>query len=141
MADDLLSELGRQILVDLARASLIGALPAGGELKTKRVPKMALAPEGEDFDQRLRGIRRWISVKDYSALAHLHPETIRRRIKAGMPADRDGRNWRIYPPAIADWLAENREKRKRQIRSIPSAIGPKPDHAGHARPKQMEKAG
>jgi hypothetical protein len=70
---------------------------------------------------------------------HLHPETIYRRIQAGMPAERDGRNVRLYPPAIADWLLEIREARKRQM-SMLGATGIKPDHGGYARTKEMEKA-
>jgi hypothetical protein len=49
MADDL-GELGRQILADLLRSSLTGALPAeSGLAKRNRAPKSALAPSGEDF--------------------------------------------------------------------------------------------
>lgn len=142
MASDGLSDLGKEILLDLVRASLAGALPSeSSQAKRTRLPKSSLAPSGEDFLERLRGIRRLITVREYASLAHLHPETVYRRIKAegGMPAERDGRNVKIYPPAIADWLVEVREARKRQM-SIPAPIGPKSDRTGFARAKEMEKA-
>jgi hypothetical protein len=125
MGDDLLAELGRQIPADLARSSLIGALPTESDSKSKRgrLPNSALPLSGEDMDARLRSIRRYITPKELAALLHWHLETVYRKIKAGMPADRDvgeeGKGWRlkIYPPKIANWLRECRDARKRLIRS------------------------
>lgn len=52
VGDDLLEDLGRRLLADLSRSSLMGALPVGpGPAKRSRMPKMAIAPSGEDFDQ------------------------------------------------------------------------------------------
>lgn len=134
VGDDLLEDLGRRLLADLSRSSLMGALPVGpGPAKRSRMPKMAIAPSGEDFDQRLRGIRRLISVKEMAALQHVHPETIYRRIKAGMPAEHDGRSVKIYPPKVADWRLEMREARKHRMKSMSCAIGPKSDGARRER--------
>lgn len=139
MGDDLLVEVGRQILADLARSTVMGTLPAeSASLNRNRAPRLALAPSGEDFVQRLRGIRRLITVKEFGALAHLHPESVYRRIKAGMPAEHDGRNLRIYPPKVADWLIDIRENRRRQMKPVKRPIDPKLDHAGCARKEMGE---
>jgi len=116
-ADDPMTEFSRRILSDLFRSAAMGTLPAEAKLQSRQgsIPKSALAPSGEDFEQRLRGIRRLITVKEYCNLAHLHPETAYRRIKAGMPVERDGRNVKIYPPMVADWLLQCREARKNRM--------------------------
>jgi hypothetical protein len=108
MGDDLLAEMSQMILADLIRGSLMGALPADAGLKSKRerLPKSPLPLAGEDMDTRLRSIRRYITPKELAALLHWHVETIYRKIKRGMPVDRDGRNLKIYPPRIADWFRE-----------------------------------
>jgi hypothetical protein len=62
------------------------------------------------MDALLRGIRRYITPRELAELLHWHPETVYRKIKAGMPADRvvdaqrRGRQLKIYPPQVADWL-------------------------------------
>ena len=62
------------------------------------------------MDALLRGIRRYITPKELAELLHWHTETVYRKIKAGMPADRvvdaqgRGRQLKIYPPQVADWL-------------------------------------
>ena len=125
MGDDPLAELGRQILADLLRSSVMGTLPTQTELKSKRgrIPKSSLAPSGEDMDARLRSIRRYVTPRELAALLHWHVETIYRKAKCGMPvdyevdADGNGRLIKIYPPKIADWLQECREVRKTLLRS------------------------
>lgn len=118
MADDLLAELVRKILADLARASLMGGLPSEADSKSKRgrLPRSAPPLSGEDMEARLRSIRRYITAKELAALMHWHPETVYRRIKSGMPVDRDGRSVKIYPPEIADWFRDIRQGSKRVIR-------------------------
>jgi len=119
MGDDLLADLSRQILADLVRSSLLGALPTESASRARqgRLPKSAVLLGGEDLDARLRAIRRWITPKELAALLHWHQETVYRRIKDGLPADRDGDRWKIYPPTVADWLRERREARQLLIRS------------------------
>jgi hypothetical protein len=99
-------------MTDLGRSSVMEALPPRIDLKAKRdrLPKSTPPPSGEDMDARLRSIRRYITPRELAALLHWHPETVYRKIKAGMPADRDvdaqgrGRRLKIYPPQVADWL-------------------------------------
>jgi hypothetical protein len=106
MSHRLLEALGRQIMTDLGRSSVMEALPPPIDLKAKRdrLPKSTPPPSGEDMDARLRSIRHYITPRELSALLHWHPETVYRKIKAGMPADRDvdaqgrGRRLKIYPP-------------------------------------------
>ncbi len=56
MSHGLLGALGSQILADLARSRLLGALPLTDDLKGKRgrLPELAHSPTGEDMDARLR---------------------------------------------------------------------------------------
>lgn len=125
MREDLLTGLGLQVLKDLARSSLAGALPAQTDpkLKQDRLPKSSIAPAGEDMDTRLRSIRRYISPKELAALMHWHQETVYRKAKQGMPVDRDigpdgrGRRLKIYPPKIAEWLSECRKIRHYPIQA------------------------
>jgi hypothetical protein len=129
MSHGLLEALGPQILADLARNRLLGALPLTDDLKGKRgrLPELAHPPTGEDMDARLRSIRHYITPRELSALLHWHPETVYRKIKSGMPADRDvdaqgrGRRLKIYPPEIADWLRSCHEAQKRP-NQLPSSL-------------------
>jgi hypothetical protein len=129
MGHEPLDVLGRQILADLARSSPMGALPATNALKSKRVglAESAQPPTGEDMDTRLRSMRRYITPRELAALLHWHPETVYRKIKAGMPANRDvdaqgrGRRLKIYPPEIADWLCRCRDARERS-NQLPSSL-------------------
>lgn len=116
MRDESLGELGRMILSDLAKSSLAGALPTElGSKANRRLPKSSVTVSGEDMDTRLRGIRRYITPKELAALMHWHLETVYRKVRGGMPVDRDvdeegkGRRLKIYPPEIADWLRDCRE--------------------------------
>lgn len=121
MPDDPLVEMVRRMLADLFASSLSRALPSQEELKARRstIPKPALAPTGEDMDSRLRSIRRYMSPIEFAGLKHINVETVYRRIKAGMPADRDlnGRNLMIYPPQVAEWEQNCREARNKLMRS------------------------
>lgn len=120
MRDELLGELGRIILSDLAKSSLAAALPSelGPKADRRRLPKSSVSVSGEDMDTRLRGIRRYITPKELAALMHWHLETVYRKVRGGMPVDRDvdeegkGRRLKIYPPEIADWLRDCREARR-----------------------------
>ncbi|HEX4066995.1 MAG TPA: hypothetical protein VHZ09_13320 [Acidobacteriaceae bacterium] len=146
MSEDLLAELGRQILKDLARSSLAGALPAQDQVQGKRgrLPKSPVAPSGEDMDARLRGIRRYISAKELAALLHWHVETLYKKVKQGLPVDRDigpdgrGRTLKFYSPQVADWLRECREVRVRAVRAKQFSQLRNCDHAAHALEKEME---
>lgn len=146
MSEDLLTELGREILRDLARSTLAGTLPAQGDVRGKRarLPKSSVAPTAEDMDARLRSIRRYITPKELAALLHWHPETVYRKAKEGMPVDRDigpdgrGRRLKIYPPEIADWLRDCREARQRMIQAKQLSQRHSPEQTtGHA-PQEME---
>jgi hypothetical protein len=129
MSHGLLEALAPQILADLARSRLLGALPLTDDIKGKRgrLPELAYPPTGEDMGARLRSIRHYITPRELSALLHWHPETVYRKIKSGMPADRDvdaqgrGRRLKIYPPEIADWLRSCREAQKRP-NQLPSSL-------------------
>jgi hypothetical protein len=121
MTDDLATRLSRRILIDLARSNAAGALPKEADVKGKqdKLPKSAEPPTGEDMDARLRSIRHYITPKELAALLHCHIGTIYRKIKSGMPADRDvdpqgrGRRLKIYTPQVADWLRGCREALRR----------------------------
>jgi hypothetical protein len=125
MGDELLVDLGRRILADLARSSLSGALTKPSDTKNirSRPPKSARPPTNDDMDARLREIRRYITPRELAAILHWHVETVYRKVKEGMPADHDvdqfghGRRLKIYPPRIADWLRECR-----QARSFPTQV-------------------
>lgn len=113
-ADDPLAELGRRI------RSLVNALPTEEELKAKRIrlPKSAVPLEGHSLDKRLREIDdRPLDTRLMAQLLGRHEETIRRRVKTGMPHSYEGRNLRFFGPQVADWLLERSEARKRSILS------------------------
>jgi hypothetical protein len=121
MSHRLLQALGPQILADLARNNLMGASPSANDLKSKqnKLSKSAQAPSGEDMDARLRSIRRYITPRELAALLHWDIGTVYRKIKAGMPADRDvdaqgrGNRIKIYPPQVADWRRDCSEALRR----------------------------
>jgi hypothetical protein len=127
MSHELLTVLNGQILADLARSGSIRASSSTNDRKGKRgkSPMPAQHPDGENMDARLRSIRRYITPRELAALLHWDLATVYRRIKAGMPVDRDvdsqGREGRIqiYPPQIAAWLRRRREK-LRQPNRVPS---------------------
>jgi hypothetical protein len=112
MSHRLFEALGGQILADLARNNLVRAVPSidGPKGKQDGLPKSAPPNTGDDMDALLRGIRRYITPKELAELLHWHTETVYRKIKAGMPADRvvdaqgRGRQLKIYPPQVANWL-------------------------------------
>jgi excisionase family DNA binding protein len=47
----------------------------------------------------------WMTVPQFAAARHLHPDTVRRYIRDGMPAMRAGKGWRIRVEAADAWLA------------------------------------
>lgn len=106
MPGDRFSELERQVLLDLLRRGIAESLSIqrrDGSTGHK-VPKDT-APAADSFCARLRSIRRWIITREVAALLHCHTETIYRRVKSeGLPAHRDGRLLKYYPPEIADWI-------------------------------------
>lgn len=117
-----LAEL-KQMFAEVTR-NLRGALIVTDEVVKStrgRISKSALPLSNEDMDARLRQIRRYITPKDLAGLLHWNVETVYRKIKTGMPADREvdgegkGRNLKIYPPKVADWQAECREARMRAV--------------------------
>jgi hypothetical protein len=129
MGEEMLAGLGLRILADLARSSLSGALTkANGTKRSRsRMPKSAQPLSGEDMDARLRQIRRYVTPRELAALLHWHVETVYRKVKGGMPADRDvdqlghGRCLKIYPPEIADWLRDCRQARALSIQGAASS--------------------
>ena len=113
-ADDPLTDLGRRI------RSLVNSLPTEEELKAKRIrlPKSAVPLNGPSLDKRLREIDdRPLDTRLLGQLLGRHEETIRRRVKSGMPHFYEGRNLRFFGPQVADWLLERSEARKRWILS------------------------
>lgn len=129
MSHRLLEALGPQILADIARNNLMGASPSTNAFRGKldRLPKLTQPPSGEDMDARLRNIRRYITPRELAALLHWDIETVYRKIKAGMPVDRDidpqgrGNRIKIYPPQVADWRHSCREAQERLNRP-PSSL-------------------
>jgi hypothetical protein len=121
MSHVLLAALGRQTLDDFARSSPMKALRSTNALmgNPSTLLKSAPASASEDMDARLRSIRRYITPRELAALFHWHPETVYRKIKAGLPADRvvdehgRGRQLKIYPPQVADWLRVCRDALRR----------------------------
>jgi hypothetical protein len=130
MSYELLAALRPQILADLTRSSPIGALPLTNDLRAKqnKLSKSEQAPSGEDMDARLRSIRRYITPSELATLLHWDIGTVYRKIKAGMPADRDvdaqgrGNRLKIYPPKVADWQRDCREAHRRlnQLPKMPA---------------------
>ena len=132
MSHRLFEALGEQILADLARNNLMRAAPSidGTKGKQDGLPKSAPLNTGEDMDALLRGIRRYITPRELAELLHWHPETVYRKIKAGMPADRvvdaqgRGRQLKIYHPQVADWLRGCRIALRRPDQLTPSLPPP-----------------
>lgn len=60
----------------------------------------ALAPKTE-----LPPGREWLTVRAYAERLGLHPDTVRRYVRQGMPALRCGRGYRIRVEAADTWLA------------------------------------
>ena len=88
------SEFERRVLIDLVRS--LAVRPCANEQKRQ------VTPVGERLCSHLRTIKRWIVTKDAGVLLHCHTETVYRRVKQeGLPAVRDGRRLKYYPPAIA----------------------------------------
>jgi excisionase family DNA binding protein len=50
--------------------------------------------------------REWMTVRDYAKRLDLHPDTIRRYIRQGMPAIRCGRGYRVSVDAADRWLRD-----------------------------------
>jgi hypothetical protein len=47
---------------------------------------------------------------------HSDPETVRRRVKdENLPAQKDGRLWKFYPPEVADWLEQRAVKQNMNL--------------------------
>jgi hypothetical protein len=121
MSHRLLDALRRQLLTDLGLSSVMEVLPPSIDLKARRdkFPKSTHPPSGEDMDARLRSIRCYITPRELAALLRWDIETVYRKIKAGMPADRDvdgqgrGNRIKIYPPQVADWRSGCREASRR----------------------------
>ncbi len=143
MSHEFLAALGGPSLPNLAQHSPMGALPSTNPVKSKRgkLPTQAQHQGGEDMDARLRSIRRYITPRELAALLHWDLSTVYRRIKLGMPVDRDvdsqgceGRI-QIYPPQIAAWLRRRREVRRRK--QAPSGL-PRADRKGPKAEKVVE---
>lgn len=114
MHADVLSEFERRVLIDLVRS--LAVKPCANDRRSMaNDQKGQVTPPGEGFCSHLRTIKRWIVTKDVGALLHCHTETVYRRVKQeGLPAVRDGRRLKYYPPAIADWLERRAEQRERE---------------------------
>jgi hypothetical protein len=131
MSHRLLDALRRQLLNDLGPGSVIEALSPAIDFKAKqdRLPKSTHPPNGGDMDARLRSIRRYITPRELAVLLHWDIETVYRKVKAGMPADRDvdaqgrGNRIKIYPPQVADWRRSCREASRRS-EQVPSSLEP-----------------
>jgi len=129
MSHEFLKALGGHTLLDLAQSRPMGALPSTNPAKSKqgKFPMAAQHPDGENMDARLRSIRRYITPRELGSLLHWNLATVYRRIKAGMPVDRDidsqGNEGRIqiYPPEIAAWL-RRRRKALRRTKRVPSGL-------------------
>ena len=49
--------------------------------------------------------RRWCTVTEYASWRHLHPQTVRKYIKQGMPAYKTGRAYRIDIEEADAWIS------------------------------------
>ena len=110
MPADALSNLEQRVLVDLAHSL---AEPHGTNNLRSNVkkPVRQVAPAGESLCSYLRTIRCWIVTREVADLFHRHTETIYKRVEIeGLPAHRDGRTLKFYPPEIADWLERQNGK-------------------------------
>jgi len=101
MHADVLSEFERRVLIDLVRS--LAVRPCANDRRSMaNDQKGQVSPPGEGLCSHLRTIKRWIVTKDVGALLHCHTDTVYRRVKQeGLPAVRDGRRLKYYPPAIA----------------------------------------
>jgi excisionase family DNA binding protein len=106
MNSDVLSKLERRVLVDLVRGRAVKPRVNDRRFVTNDQTTQ-VAPVGESLCAYLRTLRRWIVTKEVASLLHCHAETIYKRVKIdGLPAHRDGRTLKYYPPEIADWLEQ-----------------------------------
>jgi excisionase family DNA binding protein len=111
MRANVLADLEQRVLADLVRSFAATHSVANQRSSLIKKPVRQVAPAGESLCSYLRSIRHWIVTRDVAVLLHCHTETIYRRVKIeGLPAHRDGRTLKYYPPEIADWLERRNRK-------------------------------
>ena len=104
MPADSLSEFEMRVLSKLVQDVGFGVGSSQPRLSSRMKVGQTTA-DGCSLFSHLRTMKRWIATREVSELLHCHPETIYRRVKEeGLPAHRDGRRLKFYPPEIADWL-------------------------------------
>jgi excisionase family DNA binding protein len=113
-----LSDLGDKVLADLMRKSIrSGSVGESGLGSAPALTEKAVVPIGDDLQGYLRGLHRWLDSSEVADLLHYKVETVYRRIKCeGLPAHKDGRQWKFDSAEVAQWI----EKRN----GIPNMIRP-----------------
>jgi excisionase family DNA binding protein len=110
MPANVLANLEQRLLADLVR-SFAETHAAANQRSSVKTSVSQVAPAGESLCSYLRTIRHWVVTKEVAALLHCHAETVYERVKIeGLPAHRDGRRLKYYPPEIADWLERRNGK-------------------------------
>jgi hypothetical protein len=110
MRANVLADLKQRVLADLVH-SFAETHAAANQRSSVKKPVSQIAPPGESLCSYLRSIRHWVVTREVAALLHCHAETIYQRVKIeGLPAHRDNRTLKYYPPEIANWLERRNGK-------------------------------
>jgi hypothetical protein len=110
MHANVLADLEQRVLANLVHSFVETHIAANQRLSLKKSVRQ-VAPAGENLCSYLRSIRHWVVTREVAALLHCHAETVYKRVKIeGLPAQRDGRTLKYYPPEIADWLERRNRK-------------------------------
>jgi excisionase family DNA binding protein len=61
------------------------------------------------------------TTSQYASLMSLSVDTVRRQIfNEGLPAHKAGRQWRLYPPEVAEWQRTRDEHEQQSRKKTPS---------------------
>lgn len=87
-----------------------GAIGKPGLSSTSAPTKKAAVPIGDDLQDYLRTVRRWLDASEVAALLHYQVETVYRRIKCeGLPAHKDGKRWKFDPSEVGHWMKKRND--------------------------------
>jgi hypothetical protein len=96
----LLSRLAEQMVGDVVRVGLPGVLKQRGIVPPTGSPVKIM-----NLSDQLRSTKGWLSIGKLSKLVEAHPQTVRNWILCnGLPAHKFHGRWKVYGPAVADWL-------------------------------------
>jgi len=101
-----LSDLGDKVLAELMRKSIRSGSVGGSGLESVPSPtEKAVNSIDDDLQDYLRRLHRWLDSAEVADLLHYKVDTVYRRIKSeGLPAHKDGRQWKFDPAEVAQWM-------------------------------------